>query len=177
MVRKENLERLYTPWRMKYVTSTPEKTEGCIFCNYLSADPGRDWQHNLVYRGQTTFTMMNIYPYNTGHLMILPNAHVATLPEISPSAHFEMMTLTSYFTELLTQVFNPDGFNVGINIGRAAGAGIESHLHLHIVPRWSGDSNFMPVIGETRVLPEELTETYDKIVARLKKQPPKIPSL
>lgn len=171
------LERLYTPWRMKYVTSTHKKTEGCIFCDYLNADSDQDREHNLVYRGQTTFTMMNIYPYNTGHLMILPNAHVATLPEVAPAAQFEMMALTSYFTELLAKIFNPDGFNVGINIGRAAGAGLECHLHLHIVPRWSGDSNFMPVIGQTRVLPEELTETYDKIVALLKQQPPEIPSL
>ena len=161
---------------MKYVTSTPEKSKGCIFCNYLNADPQLDCEHHLVYRGQTTFTMMNIYPYNTGHLMILPNAHVATLSEVSPAAQFEMMALASYFTDLLTQVFNPDGFNVGLNIGRAAGAGIDSHLHLHIVPRWSGDSNFMPVIGETRVLPEALIDTYDKIVVRLNEQPPEIPS-
>jgi len=162
---------------MKYVTSTHKKTEGCIFCECLNADPGQDREHHLVYRGQTTFTMMNIYPYNTGHLLILPHTHVATLAEVSPTVQFEMMALTSYFTQLLTELFNPDGFNVGMNIGRAAGAGIESHLHLHIVPRWSGDSNFMPVIGETRVLPEELTETYDKIVALLKQQPPEIPSL
>jgi ATP adenylyltransferase len=162
---------------MKYVTSTHQKTESCIFCNYLNADANQDRQHNLVYRGQTTFTMLNIYPYNTGHLMVLPKAHVATLAQVSPTAQFEMITLTSYFTELLATIYNPDGFNVGINMGRTAGAGIDSHLHLHIVPRWSGDSNFMPVIGETRVLPEELTETYDKIVALLKEQPPEIPLL
>ena len=163
-------------WRMKYVTSTPQKTHGCIFCNYLAADPAQDREHFLVYRGQTTFVMMNIYPYNTGHLMVLPQAHVATLPAVAAETQFEMITLASYFTDLLSAAFNPDGFNVGLNIGRVAGAGIASHLHLHIVPRWSGDSNFMPVIGETRVLPEALIDTYDKIVVRLNEQPPEIPS-
>lgn len=171
------MERLYTPWRMKYVTSAQKKAEGCIFCDILHANPGHDRENNLIYRGRTTFVVLNIYPYNTGHLMVLPNDHVASLPQVSPASQCEMMALTSYFTQLLTEIFNPDGFNVGINIGRAAGAGIDSHLHLHIVPRWSGDSNFMPVIGATRVLPEELTQTYDKIVALLKKQPPEIPSL
>ena len=157
--------------------STQKKAEGCVFCAKLNDDPAHDRENYVVYRGQTTFTVMNIYPYNTGHLMILPCEHVATLSEVSPNVQFEMMTLTSYFTELLSQLLQPDGFNVGINIGRAAGAGIDRHLHIHIVPRWSGDSNFMPVVGETRVLPEELVDTYDRIAAWLKKQPPQIPSL
>jgi ATP adenylyltransferase len=126
----------------------------------------------LVYRGKAVFAIMNIYPYNTGHLMILPYQHVATLAEVAPDAQVEMIILTSYFTELLTDLMHPDGFNIGINMGRAAGAGIESHLHVHIVPRWSGDSNFMPVIGETRVLPEELGTTYDRILELLNQQPP-----
>lgn len=168
------MDRLYTPWRMNYVASTQEKREGCVFCDHLNADPVHDRENYLIYRGQTTFTVMNLYPYNTGHLIILPNEHVATLPEVSPTAQFEMITMTSYLTELLAELMHPDGFNVGLNIGRTAGAGIDSHLHIHIVPRWSGDSNFMPVIGETRVLPEELVDTYDKIVTLLKKRPPQI---
>ncbi len=171
------MERLYTPWRMKYVTSTHKKRTDCVFCNALNDDPKRDRENYVVYRGKTVFAIMNIYPYNTGHLMILPCEHVATLSEVSPVAQVEMITLTSYFTELLSQLMHPDGFNIGVNMGRTAGAGIESHLHMHIVPRWNGDSSFMSVIGETRVLPEELGDTYDRIVALLKKQPPEVPSL
>ncbi len=170
-------ERLYTPWRMKYVTSTHKQIEGCIFCNKIAAETKQDRENFVVYRGQSTFVMMNIYPYNTGHLMVIPQAHVSTLTDVSAQTQFEILVLTTYFTELLSQLMNPDGFNIGLNIGRAAGAGIDSHLHLHLVPRWSGDSNFMPVIGETRVLPEELGDTYDRIVAVLKQQPPQIPVL
>ena len=166
------LERLYTPWRMRYVASTQTKTDGCIFCTQLNDDPEHDRENYLVHRGQTVFAVMNIYPYNTGHLMILPYQHLATLAEVPPHVQFELITLTAYFTNLLTDLMHPDGFNVGLNIGRAAGAGIDSHLHMHIVPRWSGDSNFMPVIGETRVLPEELGDTYDRIVKLLNEQPP-----
>jgi ATP adenylyltransferase len=166
------LERLYTPWRMKYVASTQTEMDGCIFCTNLNDGPERDRENHLVYRGQTVFVVMNIYPYNTGHLMILPYQHLATLAEVPPHVQFELITLTAYFTNLLTDLMSPDGFNVGLNIGRAAGAGIDSHLHMHIVPRWSGDSNFMPVIGETRVLPEELGDTYDRIVKLLNEQPP-----
>lgn len=162
---------------MKYVTSTHKKIEGCIFCNKLTAETGSDRENFVVYRGQSTVVMMNIFPYNTGHLLVIPHAHVSSLADVSAEAQFEMMVLTTYFTELLSQLMHPDGFNIGLNIGRAAGAGIDNHLHLHLVPRWGGDSNFMPVIGETRVLPEELGDTYDKIVAALKRQPPEIPAL
>jgi ATP adenylyltransferase len=149
---------------MKYVATTHTKVDGCIFCSKCNDSPERDQENFLVYRGQTVFAIMNIFPYNTGHLMILPYQHVATLTDVPPDVQFELINLTTYFTELLTDLMRPDGFNVGINIGRAAGAGIDSHLHVHIVPRWSGDSNFMPVIGETRVLPEQLEDTYDRIV-------------
>ena len=170
------MERLFTPWRREYVTSTQKKEEGCVFCDHLNAEPGHDRKNYVLYRGHASFAVMNIYPYNTGHLMILPHSHVASLSEVAPNVQFEMIALTSYFTELLSELMHPDGFNVGINMGQVAGAGIDSHLHIHIVPRWSGDSNFMSVVGETRVLPEELIDTYDRIMTLLKKQPPQIPS-
>lgn len=169
------MERLYTPWRMKYVTSSSQKTKTCVFCAGLAQGPGHNKENLILYRGQAVFVLMNLYPYNTGHLMILPYDHVATLSEVSAVAQYEMMVLATYFTELLTQLMGPDGFNIGLNLGQAAGAGVDDHLHLHLVPRWSGDSNFMPVIGETRILPEELGDTYDKIMALLKKHPPEIP--
>ena len=165
-------ERLYTPWRMKYVASNKRQEEDCVFCHKLSDDPERDQENYLLYRGKTAFAILNIYPYNTGHLMILPYQHVAKLSDMSQNDQFEIMTLISYFTDLLTELMKPDGFNIGLNIGRTAGAGIDGHLHVHIVPRWSGDSNFMAVIGETRVLPEELSTTYTRIISLLKEQPP-----
>jgi len=168
------MERLYSPWRMKYVTSTSKQTEDCVFCAKVKADPERDRENFVVYRADSTFTVMNIYPYNPGHLMVLPLAHVATLSEVPYQTQAEMMAFASYFTELLAQLMNPDGFNIGINLGRTAGAGIDTHLHLHIVPRWQGDSNFMPVIGETRVLPEELGDTFDKLVAQIQEHPPDV---
>ena len=168
---------LFTPWRKKYVTSDKNKANGCVFCAKLAGDVSHDRQNYTVYRSKTTFVVMNIYPYNTGHLMILPCEHVATLVEIARETQFEMMALTSYFTELLSQLMEPDGFNVGMNIGRTAGAGIVDHLHAHIVPRWNGDSNFMATIGGTRVLPEVLDDTYDSIVELINKRPPEIETL
>jgi ATP adenylyltransferase len=157
---------------MKYITSAKKKSDECVFCEALNSDPAKDRENLVVYRGKTVFVIMNLYPYNTGHMMIIPQPHAATLAQVLPETQFELIRLTSYFTELLTQVMRPDGFNIGLNIGRAAGAGIDDHLHVHVVPRWSGDSNFMTIVGETRVLPEELGDTYDRIVALLKKQPP-----
>lgn len=166
------VDRLFTPWRMKYVASTRQQPEGCVFCAKLNDSSEFDRENYLVFRGQTVFAIMNIYPYNTGHLMILPNQHVARLSDVPLDVQTEMMALTTYFTELLTDLMHPDGFNIGLNLGRAAGAGIDSHLHIHIVPRWSGDSNFMAVVGETRVLPEDLDDTYDRIVKLLQERPP-----
>lgn len=170
------VERLYTPWRMKYIGAKEKKKpkHESIFLDYLYADPMHDRENFLLYRGKQTFTMMNIYPYNPGHLMILPNESVTTLAAISSESQCEMMQLASYFTELIQNVMQPDGFNLGMNIGKSAGAGIDSHLHFHIVPRWNGDSNFMPIVGNTRVLPEELTDTFDKLTAAIQDNPPKI---
>ena len=164
-------ERLYTPWRMKYVISDKKKL-GCVFCNVLDDETDRDRENLIVYRGEEVFVMMNIYPYNVGHLMVIPRQHIATLSDMSRNAQLEMMLLTTYFTELLRKTVDPDGFNIGLNIGKAAGAGIDYHLHMHVVPRWNGDSNFMPVIGETRVLPEELSDTYDHLISGMQSFPP-----
>jgi ATP adenylyltransferase len=171
---KMTTERLYTPWRLKYVASKDKNQEGCVFCNAVTGDVERDRKNFVVYRGEETFVIMNVYPYNVGHLMILPRQHFSTLSGLSSTAQLELMALTTYFTEILTEIMAPDGFNIGLNLGKAAGAGIDAHLHMHIVPRWVGDSNFMPVVGQTRVLPEELCDTYDKIVARIKQQPPRL---
>jgi len=159
---------------MKYITSTDNNVEGCVFCAKLSADTACDRENLVLYRGKTAFVAMNIYPYNTGHLMVLPNKHAATLAEIPRETQFELMLLTTHFVELLSELMQPDGLNVGLNMGRAAGAGIDSHLHIHVVPRWSGDSNFMSVVGNTRVLPEALEDTYDKIMAMLEENSPDI---
>ena len=166
------MDRLYTPWRMKYVSSNNANEKGCVFCNDLAADPAEDRENLVVYRSENTFVVMNLYPYNTGHLMILPKAHVPVLTDLTRETQIELMLLTTYFTDLLTQVMKPHGLNVGLNLGSAAGAGLADHLHLHIVPRWKGDGNFMVTIGNTRVLPELIEDTYDKIVAWLQQHPP-----
>jgi ATP adenylyltransferase len=169
------MEQLYTPWRREYVTAgESKKIEGCVFCATFKDDVAGDRKNYLIYRGKATFVIMNIYPYNIGHLMILPHEHVSTLVDMSSEAQKEMMQLAAYFTNLLSKLMNSDGFNLGINVGRAAGAGIEDHLHMHLVPRWNGDSNFMSVIANTRVLPETLDDTYERIVNALKQQPPEI---
>lgn len=159
---------------MKYVSTVDEKQKknGCVFCQMVEDGPERDRENLLLYRGETTFTVMNLYPYNTGHLMVLPYAHVPKLTGVSHPVQVEMMMMADYFTRLLTAIYQPDGFNIGINMGRAAGAGIDCHLHMHVVPRWSGDSNFMAVVGETRVLPEEVGDTYRRIKDRLRANPP-----
>ena len=167
-------EILYTPWRLKYILSKEGKEDGCIFCAVFDHNASSDVENLVLFRGPNTFAMMNIYPYNVGHIMVLPIQHVSNLTQLSQQVQLEIMRLTTYFIELLTSVLRPDGFNIGTNIGKAAGAGIDSHLHTHIVPRWSGDSNFMPVVGQTRILPEELGDTYQKISAALKERPPEL---
>lgn len=152
-------ERLWTPWRMQYILR--ERTKGCVLCEAALADD--DAAYFVVSRGEQCFIIMNIYPYNSGHLMVVPYRHVAHLEDLDDEALAEVMCLVRKCTTLLNHVMHPEGFNVGFNIGKAAGAGIHEHLHVHVVPRWVGDTNFMPVLGETRVMPEMVVDSYRKI--------------
>lgn len=156
--------RLWTPWRMAYVGGGA-KEPGCVFCNRLSSD--RDVDALIVYRSESTFIILNLYPYNTGHVMIVPNAHVQDLAALELATLVEMASLLASQTTVLRRILDCDGFNTGMNIGAAAGAGIAEHLHQHIVPRWNGDANFMPIVGSTKVLPETLPATYARIRAEL----------
>jgi ATP adenylyltransferase len=161
------MERIYAPWRMSYVTGCGDapKPDGCVFCA-RAARPD-DAANFIVHRGDTCFVILNAFPYANGHLMVLPYRHVARLAEMTAGEHAEMMTLAARMTETLDRVSSPDGYNVGMNLGGAAGAGIADHLHLHVVPRWNGDTNFMPVLGDVKILPETLGQVYAKITAAL----------
>ena len=145
---------------MKYVQGH-HKTPGCVFCNELKGIDGP--QNLIVFRGIGAFVILNRYPYTSGHLMIVPYLHAGTLDILEPPILSEMMELMTKSTRVLSEVYHPDGFNLGANIGRAAGAGISDHIHLHVVPRWVGDTNFMSVVGETRVLSELLEVTYRNV--------------
>ena len=155
------MKQLWSPRRMKYIES--HKQDGCVFCQAIEQEDGEE--NLIVFRGETCFVILNRYPYTNGHIMILPYVHKAKLSELNPETRAEMIELVSKGTQVLQEIYKPEGFNVGINIGEAAGAGIEEHIHMHIVPRWKGDTNFMSSVGETRVLPEELEETCRRIIA------------
>jgi ATP adenylyltransferase len=153
------VDRLWAPWRLSYVTAAPAPQTDCIFC---AARESPD--HELVLlRGRHSFVILNLYPYNNGHLMVVPHRHVSTLESLEEPDRNELMALTRLSEMALTEAYHPQGMNVGINLGKAAGAGIENHLHVHLVPRWSGDTNFMTAVGQTRVLPEDLKETAARL--------------
>jgi len=136
--------------------------EGCIFCD-KSSDI-HDKENLIIHRGETAFVLLNLYPYNNGHLMVAPYLHTSSLSDLSDEALLEIVKLTRKAQETLAKAYHPHGYNIGMNLGAVAGAGIADHLHQHIVPRWNGDANFMPVIGETKVLPESLEQSYEKIL-------------
>jgi ATP adenylyltransferase len=146
---------LWSPWRMDYIRT--EKEEGCLFCRRVKER--NDRENLILYRGKTAFVMMNRFPYNNGHIMIMPKRHHVDLSSLNAGESQEVFLLLKVSTQILKENLGPHGFNVGINLGDAGGAG-EAHLHIHIVPRWKGDTNFMPVIGETKVIPEYLLNTY-----------------
>lgn len=151
------MERLWSPWRLGYVTGA--KPDACVFCEASAApDDGL-----VVFRGRLTIVILNRFPYNNGHLLIVPVRHVASLSALTADELHEVALLVQRTEAALTEVYHPAGLNVGVNLGKAAGAGIPEHLHVHVVPRWAGDTNFMPVIGETRVLAEELPVTAARL--------------
>ena len=153
------MEYIWAPWRMEYIQM--KKAEGCILCD--KPGEGSDVANYILYRGDKNFVIMNSYPYNPGHLMVAPYRHVASMEEMTEEERPEHFDIVSRSIEVLRQVFNPGGFNLGMNMGKVAGAGIEAHIHTHIVPRWQGDTNCMPVISGVRVIPEALAETYQKL--------------
>jgi ATP adenylyltransferase len=157
------LKRIWAPWRMKYILS--DKAQGCAFCEALQA--GNDQAKYIVYRGEKAFVILNTFPYTNGHTLIVPYTHIGDLVKLDAETLAEMMLLTQKTLQALREAMGPHGFNVGLNLGEAAGAGIQDHVHIHIVPRWHNDTNFMPVFGDVRVIPEPLEDTYEKLRAAL----------
>jgi len=167
-----SLKQLWAPWRMEFLTSAKgEKGDsGCVFCVLPSEN--RDRENLILHRGSRNFVIMNKYPYNNGHLMVVPNLHLSSLSKLPDEDLGEMMQLTKAATEILHEAYQPEGYNVGMNLGVSGGAGIKDHLHMHIVPRWLGDTNFMPVLAEAKAMPQHLEASYDQLhplFRRLKK--------
>jgi ATP adenylyltransferase len=158
------VKQLWAPWRLEYIKSA--RAEGCIFCTLPGE--GRDRENRILYQGRWAFAILNTFPYNSGHLMIVPFRHLAMPGGLTDEEILEIAHLSTAAMEAIWETYRPEGFNTGMNLGRAAGAGIDDHLHLHIVPRWIGDTNFMPVLGEVKVLPEDLGVTYDRLSGALR---------
>lgn len=154
------MEHLWCPWRMEYIQSDKNK-DICIFCNEMSRPDGIE--NLIIYRGHRAFIILNRYPYTSGHLMVVPNDHLASLELLDTETRSEIMELTAQSMVVLREVYQPQGFNIGVNIGVAAGAGVLDHVHLHVVPRWGGDTNFMSALSDTRVLPEMLESTFERL--------------
>jgi ATP adenylyltransferase len=155
------MERLWSPWRLAYVTGSGGASDSaaCVFCT--AADP--DNRDLVLVRGRVSYVILNLYPYNNGHLMVVPNRHVATLASTTGDEQAELMRFTRHAEIALTEAYQPQGLNIGVNLGRPAGAGVLDHLHVHVVPRWNGDTNFMTVVGNVRVLPEDLGATANRL--------------
>ena len=160
-------DRLWTPWRMRYISGGP-KEDGCIFCNRLAR--ANDLESLILHRAEHSFVIMNLFPYNTGHIMVVPNDHVPDVDQVDPATISEMARLLAPVTRSLRRVLSCDGFNIGFNQGDIAGAGVAEHLHQHVVPRWQGDANFMPIIAGTMVVPELIPASYAKIRAELESE-------
>lgn len=153
------MERLWAPWRMEYITAA--NREGCIFC--IGNDRKMDKERLVIFRSESCFVMLNRYPYSNGHLMVIPYRHSANLDELDPEELLDLMETLRLSGKILGTALRPEGYNIGMNIGKVSGAGVADHLHFHIVPRWNGDTNFMTVLSDTRVVPESLTSSYDKL--------------
>jgi ATP adenylyltransferase len=155
------MKHIWAPWRIDYVRQA--KPEGCIFCHKPQEEMDQDQDNLILYRGERCFVMMNLYPYNNGHLMVVPYRHVDTPQALTAEELLEMMTQVNLCIDALQEAMTPDGFNLGMNLGQAAGAGIKDHVHMHIVPRWVGDTSFMPVLCDTRVIVEGIQVCYERL--------------
>lgn len=165
------MDRLFSPWRSKYIEtfSRPKNEQGeCVLCK--AYQDNRDDEHYILTRGKDCFVIMNLFPYNSGHLMIVPFRHISNLIDLSDDESMEIMSCLKKMTRALQTVAHPDGFNIGSNVGRTAGAGIDQHIHFHIVPRWNGDTNFMPILADTKMISEDMNGTLMKLRGVLKSQ-------
>ena len=163
------MERLWSPWRYQYISASGSEADVkpiCVFCE-IQKDPERDEANFVVKRAAHSYVVLNIYPYISGHLLIVPNDHIGELDAAPKETTDELMDLTKRSQTVLREVYQPAGFNVGMNLGRSAGAGIVDHIHIHIMPRWTGDTNFISTVGETRVIPEDLATTYQKLRGKI----------
>ena len=161
------MQRLWSPWRSKYIASgVDSQSDECVFCR-IAASADRDAENYVLHRGEHAFVVLNLYPYISGHLMVVPYLHTSEFHSTAKEITDEMMDLTKRGQTVLREVYSPSGFNLGMNLGSAAGAGIADHLHIHMLPRWGGDTNFMTTVGEARVLPEDLPTTYSKLKPRI----------
>ena len=162
------MDTLWSPWRYEYIAASnaaDKETGNCIFCN-LRDDPDKDEANFVIHRGSHNLIVLNIYPYISGHLLVVPYEHVGELDAATKETSDELMDLTKRSQTALRDAYQPTGFNIGMNLGRSAGAGIVDHIHIHILPRWTGDTNFMSTVGNTRVIPEDLSTTYEKLRTR-----------
>jgi len=159
------MDFIWSPWRYDYLASAGKKPPSCVFC--VGEDQSHDVERLIVFRGSRNFVILNLFPYTSGHVMIAPYEHLDTIAGAKPEQLLEMMQLAQRLIDALQKLYRPEGFNLGMNLAQAAGAGIREHFHLHVVPRWVGDANFVSVTGETRVLPEELSQTYQRIKSAL----------
>lgn len=160
------MDILWSPWRYDYISAHAGKTSGCVFCEILNSGV-EDEKSFILLREKFNFVILNIYPYTSGHLMIVPYEHIAELDQADKSVTDEMMDLAKRCHRAIREIYKPDGINLGMNFGKAAGAGVAGHFHMHILPRWVGDVNFMTAVGETRTIPESLSETYRKLKGKI----------
>jgi ATP adenylyltransferase len=159
------MKKLWAPWRLAFILGP--KSKGCIFCRLPKAK--RDRENLILYRGRFHYIILNKFPYNNGHLMVVPFRHIKELHRLKPQENTEMMELSGVATRVLDETMGPQGYNLGMNLGLAGGAGIRHHLHMHVVPRWNGDTNYMPILSDTKVLVELITDTYDRLAPAIEK--------
>ena len=167
------MDRLWTPWRRAFVESAgvadnSGSADACFLCAKPAQDATHDRENLVLFRGEHAFALLNLYPYNSGHLMVAPYLHTGDFAGLERTVAMSLTELVQRCVAVLGEAYRPEAFNVGMNLGRPAGAGVPDHLHVHVVPRWSGDTNFMPIVGDTKVLPESLDQTYDRLVLRFR---------